>query len=67
MGDIIQAETTLPKLLEIDPENKAITTEQKDLEYVKKFLKDADAAYAAKDYRKVCDLIVKYIIKEIYM
>ncbi|OAD60073.1 DnaJ like protein subfamily C member 7 [Eufriesea mexicana] len=53
LGDIIQAETTLPKLLEIDPENKAITTEQKDLEYVKKFLKDADAAYAAKDYRKV--------------
>ncbi|XP_043796658.1 dnaJ homolog subfamily C member 7 isoform X2 [Apis laboriosa] len=53
LGDIIQAETTLSKLLEIDPENKGITTEKKDLEYVKKFLKDADTAYAAKDYRKV--------------
>lgn len=55
MGDIVQAETTLSKLLEIDPENTGITTEKKDLEYVKKFLKDADAAYNAKDYRKVCD------------
>lgn len=54
LGDIVQAETTLSKLLEIDPENKGITTEKKDLEYVKKFLKDADAAYNAKDYRKVC-------------
>ncbi|XP_048269230.1 dnaJ homolog subfamily C member 7 isoform X2 [Bombus affinis] len=53
LGDIVQAETTLSKLLEIDPENKGITTEKKDLEYVKKFLKDADAAYNAKDYRKV--------------
>lgn len=54
LGDIVQAETTLSKLLEIDPENIGITTEKKDLEYVKKFLKDADAAYNAKDYRKVC-------------
>ncbi|XP_076481820.1 tetratricopeptide repeat protein 2 isoform X1 [Bombus vancouverensis nearcticus] len=53
LGDIVQAETTLSKLLEIDPENIGITTEKKDLEYVKKFLKDADAAYNAKDYRKV--------------
>lgn len=59
LGDIIQAETTLSKLLEIDPENKGITTEKKDLEYVKKFLKDADIAYAAKDYRKVCNSIFK--------
>ncbi|KOX78956.1 DnaJ like protein subfamily C member 7 [Melipona quadrifasciata] len=53
LGDIVQAETTLSKLLEVDPENKGITTEKKDLEYVKRFLKDADAAYNAKDYRKV--------------
>lgn len=63
MGDIVQAETTLSKLLEVDPENKGITTEKKDyhkdLEYVKRFLKDADAAYNAKDYRKVCNLTFK--------
>lgn len=59
MGDIVQAETTLSKLLEVDPENKSITTEKKDLEYVKRFLKDADAAYNAKDYRKVCNLTFK--------
>ncbi|XP_071874510.1 dnaJ homolog subfamily C member 7-like [Bombus fervidus] len=53
LGDIVQAETTLSKLLEIDPENKDITTEKEDLEYVKKFLKDADTAYNVKDYRKV--------------
>lgn len=57
LGDIVQAETTLSKLLEVDPENKG--TEKKDLEYVKRFLKDADAAYNAKDYRKVCNLTFK--------
>lgn len=52
LGDIVDAETTLKKLLELDP-NTDITAEQKDLLYVQKFLKDADVAYNAKDYRKV--------------
>ncbi|CAL7942627.1 unnamed protein product [Xylocopa violacea] len=53
LGDITQVETTLSKLVEIDPENKAITPFRKDLEYVKKFLKEGDVAYALKNYRKV--------------
>lgn len=53
LGEIFQAENTLTKLLELDPDNKTISSEKKDIEYVKKFLADAEAAYAAKDYRKV--------------
>ncbi|XP_026667389.1 dnaJ homolog subfamily C member 7 isoform X2 [Ceratina calcarata] len=53
VGDIIQAETTLSRLLEQDPKNKAVAVHQKDLEYVKRFLKDGESAFAAKDYRKV--------------
>ncbi|XP_012227173.1 dnaJ homolog subfamily C member 7 isoform X1 [Linepithema humile] len=53
LGDIVEAETTLKKLLEFDPSSELIAAEQKDLAYVQKFLNDADAAYDAKDYRKV--------------
>ncbi|XP_025161527.1 dnaJ homolog subfamily C member 7 isoform X2 [Harpegnathos saltator] len=53
LGDIVEAETMLQKLLEFDPDNKAITGEQKDLAYVKKYFEDANTAYNAKDYRKV--------------
>lgn len=56
LGDILEAETALKKLSEFDPNNESILTEQKDVEYVKKFLKDADVAYNAKDYRKVRSL-----------
>lgn len=55
LGDIVEAETMLQKLLEFDPDNKTIAAEQKDLAYVKKYLEDANAAYNAKDYRKVSD------------
>lgn len=53
LGDIAEAEANISKLLELDPGNNTIATEQKELEYVQKYLKDADAAYAAKDFRKV--------------
>lgn len=56
LGDIVEAETILKKLLEFDPNNESIAAEQRDLAYVQKFLKDADASYNAKDYRKVKDL-----------
>jgi len=49
----VEAETMLKKLLEFDPNNESIAAEQKDLAYVQRFLKDAEAAYTAKDYRKV--------------
>lgn len=56
LGDIVEAETILKKLLEFDPNNESIAAEQRDLAYVQKFLKDADASYNAKDYRKVKNL-----------
>jgi len=56
LGDILEAETTLKKLLEFDPINESVSAEQKDIEYVRKFLKDAEVAYNAKDYRKVKSL-----------
>lgn len=56
LGDILEAETTIKKLMEFDPNNEAIPAEQKNITYVTKFLKDADAAYNAKDYRKVKNL-----------
>lgn len=53
LGNIIEAQTTLNKLLELDPENKSIIAEKKDLEYVQRYLAEAEAAFAVKDYRKV--------------
>lgn len=53
MGELVEVETILKKLLEFDPNNESIAAEQRDLAYVHKFLKDADAAYNVKDYRKV--------------
>lgn len=56
LGDIVETETTLKKLLELDPDSKTIEAEQKDLAHIKKYLTDADNAYNAKDYRKVNNL-----------
>lgn len=53
LGDIVEAETTIKKLLEFDSNNESIAAEQKDLGYVQRFLKEAETAYDAKDYRKV--------------
>lgn len=53
LGEIVEAETAIKQLLEFDPNTDVIVAEQKDLAYVQKFLQDADAAYDAKDYRKV--------------
>nr|XP_012135973.1 PREDICTED: dnaJ homolog subfamily C member 7 isoform X2 [Megachile rotundata] len=53
LGEIMEAETTLSKLIELDPENEAISGAKWSLKIVQQFIKDAEAAYAAKDYRKV--------------
>ncbi|XP_031829885.1 tetratricopeptide repeat protein 2 [Nomia melanderi] len=53
LGDIIQAETTLTKLSTLDPTNKAINTEKEEIQYVQRYLKEADVAYAKQDFRKV--------------
>lgn len=60
LGDIVEAETIIKKLLEFDPNNESIVAEQRDLAYVQKFLNDADASYNAKDYRKVKDLLFSF-------
>ncbi|KZC11403.1 DnaJ like protein subfamily C member 7 [Dufourea novaeangliae] len=52
LGDIIQAETTLAKLLELDPTNEAINAEKLDLQHVQFYFNEAKIAYALKDYRK---------------
>lgn len=62
LGDIVEAETTLKKLLEFDPNNESIAAEQRDLAYVQKFLKDADASYNAKDYRRVKYLLHIFLL-----
>lgn len=53
LGDIIEVITTLSQLIELDPENEAIAEANASLKIVQKFMVDAEAAYAAKDYRKV--------------
>ncbi|XP_063987569.1 dnaJ homolog subfamily C member 7-like isoform X2 [Diachasmimorpha longicaudata] len=54
LGGIVEAETTLNKLTQIDPTmGKQATAESTDLQYVKRFLQEADVALAIKDYRKV--------------
>lgn len=53
LGDLVEADSALKKLLELDPTNKAIAAEQRNLAYVQKHLNDADTAYNAKDFRKV--------------
>lgn len=59
LGDTMEAENTLAKLIQLDPENEAIPVQKHVLETVQKFIKDAEAAYAAKDYRKVWSRISK--------
>lgn len=54
LGDIVSAETTLNKVLELDPTFKQnLVAEQRDLEHVRRYVKEAEVAYEAKDYRKV--------------
>ncbi|KAK0088967.1 hypothetical protein PV325_010012 [Microctonus aethiopoides] len=54
LGDIIEAEAILNTLGQIDPDQaKLATTELQELNHVQRYIREADAAYAIKDYRKV--------------
>ncbi|XP_011305686.1 dnaJ homolog subfamily C member 7 [Fopius arisanus] len=54
LGEIVEAETTLNKMTQIDPTmEKEATAEITDLSHLKRFLREADVAFAIKDYRKV--------------
>ncbi|XP_033219851.1 dnaJ homolog subfamily C member 7 [Belonocnema kinseyi] len=53
LGDVVNAETALNKLKEFDPAGTSVLAEKRDLEHLRRFLVEAEAAYAAKDYRKV--------------
>ena len=51
LGELIEAETYLKKKMTVNPESAE--NEQRELDYVKKFLREAEVAYEARDYRKV--------------
>ncbi|XP_043480997.1 dnaJ homolog subfamily C member 7-like [Leptopilina heterotoma] len=53
LGDIVNAETTINKLKELDPLNSSFTTELREIDHLRRFIVESEAAYAAKDFRKV--------------
>ena len=53
LGDVVEAETVIAKLEQLEPSKQSITAELNDLGTLRKFLKEGEMAYEAKDYRKV--------------
>ncbi|KAJ8675890.1 hypothetical protein QAD02_011676 [Eretmocerus hayati] len=53
LGDIVETETAISKLEQLEPSKQSIASEMNDLALLKRFLKEAEVAYEAKDYRKV--------------
>lgn len=53
LGDVVEAETTIEKLAQIEPSKQSVTTEMNDISILKRYLREAEVAYNAKDYRKV--------------
>lgn len=53
LGEIVEAETFLTKKMLVDPTAETTATERKDLDHLKRYLREAEVAYDAKDYRKV--------------
>jgi DnaJ family protein C protein 7 len=53
IGDMIEAETTISKLEQLEPSKQSITTELNKLAHLKRFIKEAEDAYNIEDYRKV--------------
>lgn len=49
----MNAETTINKLKEIDPSNSSFTTELREIDHLRRYIVESEAAYAAKDFRKV--------------
>lgn len=49
----MNAETAINKLKEIDPSNASFTSELMEIDHLRRFIVESEAAYAAKDYRKV--------------
>ena len=53
LGDIVEAETVISKLEQLEPSKQSITAELNDLAQLKRYMKEAEDAYSIKDYRKV--------------
>lgn len=60
LGDIVNAETAINKLREIDPSNASFASELRDIDHLRRFLIESEAAYAAKDFRKVFTIFMTY-------
>lgn len=53
LGEVVEAEAAIGKLEQLEPSLQSIVPELKDLAHLKRFMQEAEVAYAAKDYRKV--------------
>ena len=62
----MNSQTVINKILEIDPTNTSIAAEKRDLEHLRRYLLEAEAAYAAKDYRKVISIQLKLSFKSFH-
>lgn len=61
IGDVVETETAISKLEQLEPSKQSITAELNDLANLKKFLSESDRAYSQKDYRKVSIESIKNI------
>lgn len=53
LGDVVETETAISKLEQLEPSKQSIAAELNDLAILKRFVKEAEIAYSIKDYRKV--------------
>ncbi|XP_058788832.1 dnaJ homolog subfamily C member 7 [Phymastichus coffea] len=53
LGDVVEAETAIEKLAQLEPSKQSVASELNDLSILKRYLREAEVAYNAKDYRKV--------------
>lgn len=58
---MVTADAMLFKLLELDP-NYKFDNDKRDLEHVRRYMKEADVAYNNKDFRKVTTF--RFVLKE---
>lgn len=56
----METESALTKLEELEPTKQSVTAEVNDLATLKRFVREAEAAYEIKDYRKVISLFMPY-------
>lgn len=55
VGEILEADKNLKIVLNLDPNNATILTEQNNLTALKSAFAGAETSYSNKDYRQVCN------------